>query len=193
MAAVAGGEDDPDFHSYSLRPYEQEFLEHPDLVATWAVDEAFLARFAEGFEAYRRGAHVLAHAPHPQPPAVRLGCKLLLCRTTTRSILLYGRHFTTGSIAPACLACHSSVLGMCGMHVHLCCSPDLRFEPGRCCRRAGDWGAARIVLAETRGSRRDDAGSVVVDGPSATLLGFMEGHEFSAPATWRGFRELTEK
>ena len=56
---MAGGEDDPDFHSYSLRPYEQEFLEHPDLVATWAVDEAFLARFAEGFEAYRYGAHVL--------------------------------------------------------------------------------------------------------------------------------------
>lgn len=61
---MAGGEDDPDFHSYSLRPYEQEFLEHPDLVATWAVDEAFLARFAEGFEAYRRGAYVLAHALH---------------------------------------------------------------------------------------------------------------------------------
>ena len=59
---MAGGEDDPDFHSYSLRPYEQEFLEHPDLVATWAVDEAFLARFAQGFEAYRRGALPLHYA-----------------------------------------------------------------------------------------------------------------------------------
>ena len=83
---MAGGEDDPDFHSYSLRPYEQEFLEHPDLVATWAVDEAFLARFAEGFEAYRRGACLSLHAPHPLP-RVWLDCILLLKRITTSSVL----------------------------------------------------------------------------------------------------------
>ncbi|KAK9835000.1 hypothetical protein WJX81_003326 [Elliptochloris bilobata] len=110
-AAAAGGEDDPDFQSYSLRPYEQEFLEHPDLVASWAVDEAFLARFAQGFAAYR----------------------------------------------------------------------------------AGDWATARDILAETRSSRRDDGGRSVVDGPSATLLDFMESHDWAAPAGWSGYRELTEK
>ena len=41
--------------SYSMCPYESAFLEHPDLVQTWAVDRAFLDRFAEGFEAYRDG------------------------------------------------------------------------------------------------------------------------------------------
>jgi len=51
--AAAAAAADADFTSYSLSAYEQEFVEHPDLLATWAVDEAFLARFAEGFAAYR--------------------------------------------------------------------------------------------------------------------------------------------
>lgn len=79
---------------------------------------------------------------------------------------------------------------------HACAAllqPGLAPEPGLSGRRSGDWGAARVILTETRGSRRDDAGAVVVDGPSATLLSYMEGHEFSAPANWRGVRELTEK
>jgi hypothetical protein len=31
------------------------------------------------------------------------------------------------------------------------------------------------------------------DGPTATLLAFMATHDYVAPATWPGFRELTEK
>lgn len=42
-----------DCHSYSLVAYEDEFAGHPDIVATWAVNESFLARFNEGFQAYR--------------------------------------------------------------------------------------------------------------------------------------------
>lgn len=34
---------------------------------------------------------------------------------------------------------------------------------------------------------------MVVDGPSDTLLAFMQGHGFEAPADWKGYRELTEK
>ena len=41
--------------TFSMSAYENEFLEHPDLAETWAVDMAFLARFAEGFAAYRSG------------------------------------------------------------------------------------------------------------------------------------------
>ena len=33
----------------------------------------------------------------------------------------------------------------------------------------------------------------VLDGPSCTLLDFMRSHDFQAPATWPGYRELTEK
>jgi len=31
------------------------------------------------------------------------------------------------------------------------------------------------------------------DGPSLTLLDVMQEHGFRAPATWAGYRELTEK
>ena len=41
--------------TFSISNYENEFLQHPDLVNTWAVDEAFLARFQEGFNAYKIG------------------------------------------------------------------------------------------------------------------------------------------
>lgn len=44
-----------DHLSFSDYPYFDEFEEHPDIVATRAVDEDFLARFAEGFQAYRAG------------------------------------------------------------------------------------------------------------------------------------------
>ena len=41
--------------TFSLSTYDNEFLQHPDLVSTWAVDLPFLARFGEGFAAYRAG------------------------------------------------------------------------------------------------------------------------------------------
>lgn len=57
----------------------------------------------------------------------------------------------------------------------------------------GQWPAARDILSECRTARRDIDGRPVVDGPCEVLLGFMEKHKFTAPASWRGFRELTEK
>ena len=33
----------------------------------------------------------------------------------------------------------------------------------------------------------------VLDGPSCTLLDYMRTHNFCAPASWKGYRELTEK
>ncbi len=44
-----------DHVTYSDYPYFDEFEEHPDIVATRAVDDAFLRRWAVGFEAYRAG------------------------------------------------------------------------------------------------------------------------------------------
>lgn len=41
--------------TFSLTSYENEFLQHPDLVMTWAVSDAFIARFGEGFAAYTAG------------------------------------------------------------------------------------------------------------------------------------------
>lgn len=41
--------------TFSMTSYVNEFLEHPDLATTWAVDEEFIARFGEGFAAYKAG------------------------------------------------------------------------------------------------------------------------------------------
>ena len=41
--------------SYSKQEYINEWMEHPDLSKTWAVDETFLNTFATGFEHYRGG------------------------------------------------------------------------------------------------------------------------------------------
>ena len=46
---------DPEMTSFSMQEYESEFLEHPDLACTWAVDADFLQRFGEGFSAYQQG------------------------------------------------------------------------------------------------------------------------------------------
>ena len=59
-AAAAAGNADAD--TFSGRPYDAEFEEHPDLVSTWAVTPAFLARFGAGFGAYRRGEWGAARA-----------------------------------------------------------------------------------------------------------------------------------
>ena len=41
--------------------------------------------------------------------------------------------------------------------------------------------------------RRTLLGQPLLDGPSATLLKFMAAHEFTAPFSWKGYRELTDK
>lgn len=41
--------------TFSTSGYSNEFAEHPDLACTWAVDTGFIARFAEGFAAYKSG------------------------------------------------------------------------------------------------------------------------------------------
>jgi class 3 adenylate cyclase len=44
-----------DHITFSDYPYFDEFEEHPDIVATKAVDDTFLNKFAEGFSAYKSG------------------------------------------------------------------------------------------------------------------------------------------
>lgn len=67
-------------------------------------------------------------------------------------------------------------------------SPDFykNFEEGLQLYTDGDWRRAAVVFAEGLNIKNDD-------GPTLTLLGFMEEHNFEAPENWRGFRELTEK
>ena len=52
---------------------------------------------------------------------------------------------------------------------------------------------AATVAQESLEARRDNAGNVVVDGPSHALLEFMGKHSFVAPGDWQGYRELTDK
>lgn len=50
----------------------------------------------------------------------------------------------------------------------------------------GDWGKARDCLIQAESLLPDD-------GPSKTLLSYMEEFEFNSPHDWDGYRELTEK
>ncbi|KAF6253793.1 nucleotide cyclase [Scenedesmus sp. NREL 46B-D3] len=58
---------------------------------------------------------------------------------------------------------------------------------------SGDWPAARHAFEGCLAARTNAAGQHVNDGPSATLLDVMAGHDFRAPPGWKGVRELTEK
>jgi len=52
----------------------------------------------------------------------------------------------------------------------------------------GKWKEAKRILEVTSTMIQDEE-----DGPSGTLLKFMEKHNFEAPADWKGYRKLTEK
>lgn len=51
-----------DILTYSTVFYKDEFQEHPDITSTRALDAAFRARFAVGFQAYVGGDWKTAHA-----------------------------------------------------------------------------------------------------------------------------------
>lgn len=97
--------------SYSNKEYSDEWVQHPDLSSTWAVDNEFLDKFAVGFNHYRQG----------------------------------------------------------------------------------NWSQAKTALEECRWARSQSNIKRIEDGPSVTLLEYMEQFEYCAPKDWPGFRELLEK
>lgn len=52
---------------------------------------------------------------------------------------------------------------------------------------SGEWEVARDMLTGTQFLLGDE------DGPSSTLLRYMGDFGYEAPASWKGYRELTEK
>jgi class 3 adenylate cyclase len=57
---------------------------------------------------------------------------------------------------------------------------------------AGEWSQAKEILHTTR-TYVTAQGERALDGPSESLLAVMKTHDFIAPKTWKGYRELTEK
>lgn len=57
----------------------------------------------------------------------------------------------------------------------------------------GQWSQARVLLEGCLVMRHDSTGTVIEDGPCKVLLGVMRDHDFVAPPSWQGYRELTEK
>lgn len=57
----------------------------------------------------------------------------------------------------------------------------------------GNWPGARIRLEEANEMMLIAAPSHGGDGPSLTLLKYMENHNWAAPITWKGYRPLTSK
>lgn len=66
------------------------------------------------------------------------------------------------------------------------------FEKGINTYLAGDWAKARDNLEECDKMMRNVSG-LDGDGPSKTLLSYMEERNWTAPADWAGFRPLTSK
>jgi len=65
------------------------------------------------------------------------------------------------------------------------------FNKGFQAYKAGDWTTARTHLEKTVALH--NAGSRALVGPTNCLLGVLAANNYTAPAGWRGFRELTEK
>uniref|UniRef100_A0A0G4FMQ5 Guanylate cyclase domain-containing protein n=1 Tax=Chromera velia CCMP2878 TaxID=1169474 RepID=A0A0G4FMQ5_9ALVE len=61
------------------------------------------------------------------------------------------------------------------------------FRKGYALYEAGEWQQARDVLEKAKKMLEEE------DGPSCTLLDYMETFQFQAPGAWEGFRALTEK
>ena len=57
---------------------------------------------------------------------------------------------------------------------------------------AGEWSRAKVIELSSR-SDVTAFGERALDGPSESLLAVMKKHDFIAPKTWKGYRELTEK
>jgi hypothetical protein len=58
---------------------------------------------------------------------------------------------------------------------------------------AGHWPRARGSFQELLMSRTAPDGSHLEDPPTKTLLTYMASHDYVAPESWAGVRELTEK
>ena len=76
------------------------------------------------------------------------------------------------------------------MHMHRKYDQEFqeKWNKGYDCYISGNWPTAKLYLEETRNYIKD-----VEDGPSVTLLSYMENRDFQAPTEWNGVRELTEK
>lgn len=68
-----------------------------------------------------------------------------------------------------------------------------KFSEGFDHYRHGEWQEAKEFLTECRWARRNSKNEAVEDGPSVTLLEYMEQFDFCAPEDWPGYRELVEK
>ena len=60
------------------------------------------------------------------------------------------------------------------------------FESGFANYIKGDWNQCKIDLKKFLGIKQND-------GPSNTLLNVIQKHDYIAPISWPGYRELTEK
>lgn len=56
---------------------------------------------------------------------------------------------------------------------------------------AGDWQKAKEMLQKSNEMMKESESKC--DGPSQTLLSFMESNEWTCPPDWKGFRALTIK
>ena len=68
-----------------------------------------------------------------------------------------------------------------------------KFREGYTAYEEGDWSKAEEILKVCLTMNKDSNGNTIKDGPTNTLLHVMEEHNFVAPKSWKGFRELTEK
>lgn len=67
------------------------------------------------------------------------------------------------------------------------------FNKGFRAYKDGRWSEAIQILEEASQMRRADDAEALGDGPSMTLIRYMKSFGGKSPASWSGYRELTEK
>ena len=72
-------------------------------------------------------------------------------------------------------------------------TPEFRkiYQQGLECYLSGDWLKARNFLEEANEMMK--CSDTKNDGPSQTLLSYMESRDWKSPADWEGYRPLTSK
>ena len=151
-----------------MSAYNWEYSDHPDLACTWAVDEAFLGLFAQ--VSLVISSAVTGRPASSYPLGVLLEYLSQLCREPSMPVL-----WQQGGLQ--LLWQYIRILHLQGFSAY----------------REGSWLQAKQILEQTKFMRRTLLGQPLQDGPSNTLLNFMAGHDYMAPFTWKGYRELTDK
>ena len=69
----------------------------------------------------------------------------------------------------------------------------MNFKEGVDSYIVGDWSTAKTFLEVSNSIMKTNCPLLNGDGPSLTLLKYMDHYDYKPPSSWKGFRPLTSK